>query len=276
VVTDALQQIPHQLCVKKRHRQFKQFYEEVADKRYVDTHGDMEQQPSADKIRGCASNNNHQFTKKHKPDEPYILMPDAYIHDRLREERHYQLQQAAEGQSKDNLGEIPAVLLQIAQQKTERTLLFRFFIIMAIEFLCRSQLHHNSAWTVIRPIAYPMTFQLIPGVVYQTFPGVSHSVASSISGNVIKHHKMILVPMQYARQLDIPKFICGCCESRGFQSHTSGTFGYAEHRDPSHVCMAEPVKIFEAVTLAVMPAYHGKTCHSALHGVMLSDPFDCF
>ena len=112
--------------VSKRHRQFKQFYEEVADKRYVDTHGDMEQQPSADKIRGCASNNNHQFTKKHKPDEPYILMPDAYIHDRLREERHYQLQQAAEGQSKDNLGEIPAVLLQIAQQKTERTLLFRF------------------------------------------------------------------------------------------------------------------------------------------------------
>jgi hypothetical protein len=203
-------------------------------------------------------------------------MPDTYIHDRLREEGHYQLQQTAQQQTTEYLKEIPLILPQIPHHETEGTLLSIPIMVMPVKFFRRFQLHHNSAWTVIRPIAYPMTFQLIPGVVYQTFPGVSHSVASSISGNVIKHHKMILVPMQYARQLDIPKFICGCCESRGFQSHTSGTFGYAEHRDPSHVCMAEPVKIFEAVTLAVMPAYHGKTCHSALHGVMLSDPFDCF
>jgi hypothetical protein len=158
----------------------------------------MKEQPSADEIRGCAPHHYHQFTEKHKPYKAYILMPDTYIHDRLREEGHYQLQQTAQQQTTEYLKEIPLILPQIPHHETEGTLLSIPIMVMPVKFFRRFQLHHNSAWTVIRPIAYPMTFQLIPGVVYQTFPGVSHSVASSISGNVIEHHKMILVPMQYA------------------------------------------------------------------------------
>jgi hypothetical protein len=43
MVTYALKQIAHQLGIEKRHRQFEELYKEVADKRYIDPHRDVEQ-----------------------------------------------------------------------------------------------------------------------------------------------------------------------------------------------------------------------------------------
>ncbi len=70
-------------------------------------------------------------------------MPDTYIHDRLREEGHYQLQQTAQQQTEEYLKEIPLILPQIPHHETEGTSL-RLLLHYAAEPLVRFKEECNS------------------------------------------------------------------------------------------------------------------------------------
>ena len=84
VVIDALQQIPHQFGIEERHGQLQQFDKEIADQRDIDAHGDVQQQPSPDKVHHGAANDNHKFAQQHHPNKSYILTRYAHVHNGLR------------------------------------------------------------------------------------------------------------------------------------------------------------------------------------------------
>ena len=94
VVGHALQQVAGELGVEEAHGEFEELDEEVADERDVDAHGDVEQQPAADEVGGCAANDDHQLAEEHKPDEADVFVADADVDNPLREKGHEQLEDA--------------------------------------------------------------------------------------------------------------------------------------------------------------------------------------
>ena len=95
MVAHALHEVAHQLGVEERHRQLEQLDEEVAHKRNIDAHGDMQQEPSTDEVNGGAAHREHQLSEKYQPDKTDILILDAHIDDGLCEEWQDELQKAS-------------------------------------------------------------------------------------------------------------------------------------------------------------------------------------
>ena len=95
MVVHTLHEVVHQLGVEERHGQLQELDEEVAHQRDVDSHGDVQQQPAADEIDGRTAHREHQLSQEYQPDKADVLVPDAHVHDALREERKDELQQAA-------------------------------------------------------------------------------------------------------------------------------------------------------------------------------------
>lgn len=203
MVVHALHEITHELGVEERHRKFQEFDEKVAHQRDVDTHRDMQQQPAADEIDGSTAERQHQLAKQNQPDEAYILILDAYIHDGLREEWQDELQQAADDHSQHDLSEISLVFPDIAKEKPERTgiaLSFVFpLLLVRVERRCWFKEHRDALVLTITSCAYPMTFKLVKVVFYESFSWVSNIKSFSFL-NFIKYNKMVLVPMKDAWQ----------------------------------------------------------------------------
>ena len=95
MVVHALHQVTHQFGVEERHREFKQFDEKVGNQRNIDSHTDMQQNPSADKVDRSATDGQHQLPQQDEVDKVQILMDDAHIYNRLREKWKDKLQQTA-------------------------------------------------------------------------------------------------------------------------------------------------------------------------------------
>ena len=91
MVAHPLHQVAQQFGVEERHGELKQLNEEVAHQRYVDAHGDVEQQPSSDEVYRRTAESQHQLSKQDQPDEAYILISDANVDNRLGEERQDEL-----------------------------------------------------------------------------------------------------------------------------------------------------------------------------------------
>ncbi len=99
MVVHPLHQVARQFRIKERHWQLQQLDEKLAYQGYVDAHRDAEQEPSAHEVYHCTTDGQHQLPQKYQPNEPYVLVFDADIHDRLGEKWQYQLKSTAKHQS---------------------------------------------------------------------------------------------------------------------------------------------------------------------------------
>ena len=176
VVVHPLHEVAHELGVKERHRQFQQFDEEVAYQRDIYPHGDMQQQPPADEVDGRTAEGEHQLTEQYQPDKAKVLVLDAHVDDGLREERQDELQQTAHDKPKYYLSEKAPVLLNIAEEKTERPWILILFtltiLLVGIETGRGLQKHRYAFFLSIRTRADPVTLELFKTIFYKTFSWV--------------------------------------------------------------------------------------------------------
>ena len=63
----------------------------------------------------------HQFAKQDEPYKSYVAMMDADVDNRLREERHDELQHASEQQTEKYPEEVATIATEVACEKPERT-----------------------------------------------------------------------------------------------------------------------------------------------------------
>ncbi len=141
--------------------------------------------------------------KQNQPDEAYILILDAYIHDRLREERQNELQQAAHDHSQYDLSEISLVFPDIAKEKPERTgiaLSFVFpLLLVRVERRCWFKEHRDALVLTMAPCTYPVSLELVEIVFYQSFSWIGNiELLSSL--DLVKHNEVVLVPVEDARK----------------------------------------------------------------------------
>ncbi len=84
------------------------------------------------------------------------------------------------------MDEVFSITFKIAGKKAEGSTLFKFIMIVIIEFFCRYKFHYNTIWLAIRCLrTYPMIFKFFSRIVYQTLARISYPKSVYISGNVI-------------------------------------------------------------------------------------------
>ncbi len=133
-------------------------------------------------------------------------MPDTYIHDRLREEGHYQLQQTAQQQTTEYLKEIPLILPQIPHHETEGTSL-RLPLPYAAEPIVRFKEHGNPFLNAITLCGYPMLFHFLDITPVFPFTRIRYPETGMPVTYLVKNHKMILVPMKDAGQRNLIQIV---------------------------------------------------------------------
>ena len=181
MVVHTLHEVAHQLGVEERHGQLQELDEEVAHQRDVDSHGDVQQQPAADKIDGGTAHSEHQLSQEYQPDKADVLVLDAHVHDALREERKDELQQAAHEQAQDDLSEVTAVLLNITKEKLERAFLPGLSVcLLFIKRRGRFQKHGYSLRLTARLCAYPVLLEFLKIILDKSLCGVSNIESLSI------------------------------------------------------------------------------------------------
>lgn len=164
-----------------------------------DSHADVQQYPSPDKVDGSTADGQHQLPDEYQVDETDVLLMNAHIHDGLGEEGKNQLQQAPHQCPEDDLPEVSSVLLHVAEEETERTFLSSLLPLLFVELLSRLQKEGDSFFFPLRTGAHPMLCKLLPVVVHQPLSRVGYIELLSFLYSV-EHHEVVLVSMEDAGQ----------------------------------------------------------------------------
>ena len=122
MIADALKQIPNGLDVEKRKRKPHQFDQKIGDDRNVDADAEVQQDPTPNKLDGCAPGKKHQLGDQNSDDEAHVLITDPVIDDGLREEWKDEAQHRPQEQPQHKLGKEGLVLQQIAEKKRPTSL----------------------------------------------------------------------------------------------------------------------------------------------------------
>ena len=86
----------------------------------------------------------------------------------------------------------------------------------------------------------------------------------------IKHNKMTLFPMHYARQRYIVfKLFGGDMNTECLESYIFGSLAYTEHTHPLTTVMTFLPQCIQAIMPAIMFCYHSQTSRTAVHGIIL-------
>ena len=275
MVAHPLHEVAHQLGVEERHGELEQLDEEVAHQRYVDAHGDMQQQPAADKVDGRTAEGQHQLAEQYQPDEAEILVLDAHVYDGLCEEWQHELQQAAHRKAENHLPKIAFVFPDVAKEEAERPWIL--FAILAVAFCLgrveggRGLKQHGYPLVLpTRPRAYPMVPEFIAAVAHQPLARVGDIEELSLA-HLVEHHEVVLVPMEDAGKRSLRQIVDGCPHADRMQPHVVGGLTDSQQRDTLRRDMADLREPFHRDLSPIVQADHLEACHTALHRVELFD-----
>ena len=94
MVSDALHDVPYHPGVEEAQRQLHQLYQEVGDEWYVDARVHVQQYPAPYELHGKPGNGDDELGCQNQRDKAQVPVPNPDIHQWLRKEREYQLQEA--------------------------------------------------------------------------------------------------------------------------------------------------------------------------------------
>ncbi len=155
----------------------------------------MQQQPAANEVGGGASQYYHQFSCEYQPYYADVLLLDSYIDNGLREKRHYELQYRAYGKAEQNVGEMPLVFGHVAEYKAQGA----FFLpplFPVFEKIGGGLQEHRNAFAAF--VAGPSGCKFAAGISDVSHTRVGYKEVFSVFRHLAEHHKMVLIPVQYA------------------------------------------------------------------------------
>ena len=161
-------------------------------------HRDMEQQAAAYEIGGGAPEDDHEFAEEHEPNEVYVIVADTDIDYALGQEGHDELQRASDEQREEYPEEMGAIATHVFPEECGGGGARVIFVAYLSEFLGRLEEHGDSLLPVAVSRRDPMPRHLFTVAGIFPFSGVGDMEAPAIPADPVKHHEMVLVPMEYA------------------------------------------------------------------------------
>lgn len=116
----------------------------------------MQQQPSADKVDSGATDGKHQLPKQDKPDETYVLVLDADIHNGLGKEWKDKLRKTSDYQAQDDLSKYLRYFF--TYQKKVKDLFSLIFLLSSILWVKKVGVVSKN---IAMPLSCPLEFVLI-------------------------------------------------------------------------------------------------------------------
>ena len=197
-------------------------------------------------------------------------MPYAHVHYCLRQERHHQLQQASEREAEEDVEEIFPVLLQVTEKEAERAFLIFTGCGVPAELFCRLEKQCNPFLLPMGIRAEPVFFKFPSAVDASPLSGVSYVESLSVSGNLVKHHEMVLVPVQDGGERAFAQTVYGNFSAAVFKPQSFCGIADAFERYALDRGVAYARDFLQRLVPAEMAAHHSEACRAALHRVALS------
>ena len=133
----------------------------------------------------------------------------------------------------------------------------------------RRQQHGHPLILASRVGAHPVVGHLVARICHQPLARVGYVILTAVPAYPVKHHEVVLVPVQYARQGRHAQVVHRQPAAYCLHAQPFGGVAYAEQRHAFVGGETQLRKVFRAVFLTVMGAHHAQTCLSALHGIVL-------
>ena len=275
VVLYALYQVADELRIEERHRQFHQLNQEIREQRDVYPRRNMQQYPPPDEVHRRAARHQHQLPQKYQVNQVQVLPLDSFVHDGLRQEGEYQLQDAPERQSQQQLHEISLVGLHITPEEVERPLHPPLLVALLIKSRRRLERHQDAFLFAPCPRAYPSVAHRVFVQLEEILARVGDAedvFAVAPRLDVVEDHEMFLVPMQDAGEgALLDDFLQRDASADGPEAQIFRRVADAEHRDTFARNEAQSLHRLRRIFFAVILGYHAEAGCAALHGVGLLD-----
>ena len=201
MVADALHNVPHHFRVEETERQPHQLREEIRNQRDVDPRVHMQQDPAPDEVHRQPRHEDHQLCNQYQRDESQIPIPNARVHQRLRQERRDQLQDAHRQHPQHQLEQFPPVRDEVAEKERQPLpfpLSTLHLFLAVVKIGPRLEQQGGPRILSLRHRAAPATRQLRFRVDQLLGCRVGNVILPLLY--LIQDHEMVLVPVQDAGQ----------------------------------------------------------------------------
>lgn len=274
VVANALHDIARHLRVEVVQRQLHEFHQEVGYQRDVDARVDVEHNPTADETHGKLGGEESELGNEDERDETEVAVPDAHVNECLREEGEYHLQQAAQDHARDELHELSLEGKEIAG-KEEQVALRRFlrFVVhrgkVRPGFKKKRRSHVAPVLARRNPALTELGF-VVFGALRRRVGNVEGASAAALLPHLVEHHEMVLVPMEYARQLRLVGYLLhGGPDADGAHADALRRITDAEHRHPLPRNERAFAQRLQRVVPPVVFCHHAQARRTAVHRIKL-------
>ena len=251
----------------------------------------MEHEPRADEVVGHLAQHQHHLRDEHHHHEREIARADALVHDRLREERQDQAQNAGREHRQRELCKVVFVGPQVLQQITQfQPLVLVAFLAVegrrrlqkqsdafAVGKACRKIGRSERGGPLLRavrqfPALYPCLQELLLGVFEQSRCRIGniHPPLAAFAGDLVDHHEMLLVPVDDARHVCLVAKLFPCdFDARGTEADRFRGVADPEQRDPFAREVAPLAQILKRVVPPVVLRHDPQRRRPAVHCIEL-------
>jgi len=266
MVLGALQDVADQLVFEERNGQLHQLDQVIGDQRDVDPCGDVEQQPIAHCIRNGNADNDHDIGDQHDVDKADVAGLDPHIDDRFRDKREETLKGGGDDHHGKDGGEVLPERCEIADHVFEGLPAFVALFAAALHKVGHG--FDGKERTGIFARFVPSLPELVWRIGGQSFGGIGDM--DFVSGSLVHHDKMGLLPMYDAGQRDFCVEVLEVGpEGEGVEADLFSAIAEVEKGDPFACDAAQIAQVLKGVVFAKVFGNHLQAGGTAVHGIQL-------
>ena len=217
-------------------------------------------------------NGDHQLCNQDQSDKVQVTVTDTHIHQRLCQKWEDKLQQARCQHSQNQLNQLFTIRRQIFKKETKTATAGLFLVPLPLEFRARFKRKCSSFLFSIHLSRQPTLFKFFLTVRNQLTCRISdiETVATALLLYIITDHKVVLVPMQDARQ----RYVLFQLLQRDTDPRSTETDGFRRITDAQHGNSFTGNKRtctegLQGVSLTIVLRNHAKAGRAAIHSVQL-------
>ena len=273
MVVDALHEVTYLLGVEEVERHVHQLDEEVGDQGDVYPGVDVQEYPATDEAHAELRHEEHQLGYQDQRDDAEAPAVDAPIDHRLRQEREYQLEDAAQQHPQQQLHYLAAIGLQVLEEEAQALPLALTFLPALPEVHTGNHEQRHAAVLATHSGAEPAAHELLLGVAQLLRGGVGDVEAvpaAAVSPHLVADHEVVLVPVQDAGKGGVMgELLHGDTHAQGAEAQVLGGLADAKHRHAVPRDVAMQAQHLSRVLPAIVAGDHAQRGGATVHLVEL-------
>ena len=243
--------------------------EVVVEDVYVDPRPHVERHPTADEPHGERAEKQEYLGQEERSDDAHVALPDAVVHQRLRQERGDQREERPAEQPESQLPHLPLIGPYVLPGKADEAVLL-LDRHLPVELLRGLNGYHHA----LLP-AQPRAGELGLGEGVLPVGGIRHAVAPfprpAAPAYGVEHDEMVLLPVEYGRQgAELAQLGERHAERSRLHAYLPQRVADARHAHPLAAQVGQGAQIGERIVLPVVAGHHADAGRAAVHLVELA------